>query len=107
MGWKNRQLEFIKKSNKVLGWKILNKYSLELKNLIETNKSNQNIFLILCQMNGKFYSDLKSNKLDFYKTKYNLLWKQSFNRMFKKCEDKSEIIFNTNQLVYISNKNIN
>lgn len=106
MGWKNRKLEYIKNNDIIMGWKILNKYSLELKNSIEKTKLNQNIYLILSQINGKFYSDLKSNKLYFNNTKYDLVWKQYFNRMFKKYEDKNEIIFNINQLVYISNKKL-
>ena len=55
MGWKNRKIEYIKKENIKTGWKIMNKYSLELKKLIDSNKNNLNLYLILCQINGKFY----------------------------------------------------
>lgn len=106
MGWKNRKIEYIKKENIKTGWKIMNKYSLELKNLIDSNKNNLNLYLILCQINGKFYSELKSNKLNFNDKKYYNVWNSIFNRMLKVSNNRNEVIFNINQLYYISNKKI-
>ena len=115
MGYKNRTLEYENNRNNLKGWELLVKFSNEFNNLIINNKliNKYHIELLISQMNGKFLSSLKSNKLIYNNTKYYRIWNQciyGLDNILKKPE--SQIKYNllshhTEQLVYIGKLNLN
>ena len=114
MGYKNRELELLQKSNNLKGWKLLIKFSNELNNLVSQNKLEDKVYLelIISQVNGKFINALDCNQLDV-KRKYNRVWEQCMNgleNILKKTESKIKynlLPHHTRQLVYIGKINYN
>lgn len=109
MGWKNRQIEYEKQRNNKVAWNIFKKYSNELHNLIIKNRTKiENLPLIVSQINGKFYSELKSNKIYINNRKFNNIWSsklKTINNILNKNSEKTYTIVGiANELIYISTK---
>ena len=85
------------------------KYRNELHNLIIKNRTkNENLPLIVSQINGKFYSELKSNKIIISNKKFNNIWSsklKTINNILNKNSEKTYTIIGiANELIYISTK---
>ena len=114
MGYKNRELELLQKSNNLKGWELLVKFSNELNNLVIKNKleDKEYLELIISQVNGKFINALRYNRL-YTIQKYNRVWNQCINgleNILKKPESKIKynlLSHHTKQLVYIGKINYN